>query len=1052
MTNKKSICIDLLIGLGLALVAAFTYFSTLCPSVFPGPSAGAFAISSGVTPRFGPSSPIWFAICDFVNLTLSDISPLKSLNGLSALFGAAAIWALYAVVRMTTWLTIKVEEEIYVQSMLASRFAGIVAALVLTFSLPFWMAANRCHWSTFHLLLLLLAFRLFLASIQYGSNRLGYIFAILYGIGCVEYSTFYVFTPLIASVFFISAHKDERLTTGLLFRTLGCFFVGLLAYALAAWSFLAEEGAQLRGVSEFWQSLKIMLLDSWYLLSRSLPRQGWLIILVVTSIPWLVAIMMAKRTLNGQGDRSVAALHVLLTGLVVAVLLNSPLSPSEIIGGGRILVVPDLLTAWTMGYFAAYYFLLPWPQWGNGDAVRSVFRRVTSGFLLLCMVGFSLCLPWRNMKLADARPAHVLKTIAETLLDQVDGQTWIISDGSLDGQLLPIIKRDKLPLKVLSMAGGSYKPLRTHILGQLTDITLRSRAEIGFEALLQEWFSRPDEAVRDVVVMYPAEAWSAAGLIPVPNVLFFSGAVDRSSIDPLALKERHIAAWDKLLPVLQSEIEHDAFAPLLRYIQRRLGLVANNLGVMLEDFDMNADAYDVYRRARTLDPNNVSALLNAHQLVLAGGEYQESEAVKAQVDAFLARFRNRPVRIVDLVANFGVVRESKALASMAELLSQQGKQGLGISQLEKALALSSGQQQLSLEMRLAEMYFSDDRMKESELLLTKLLRENPKHQSALLGMLSLEMKRGNFVRARKFLEYARSADVPKSVLNLKEALLLAVEGNVREGIDLIEDVLRDDRGNPEAWELLVNIRIAGRDEATLQQTLYRLERQDFAKKDFLLAYANGHLAMMRGSVGEMARHFEDALVYRPDNVRILQFMIRLDMVRGLLDVAETRTQKLLSLDPNNSVANFFMSNFQIQRGEFELAKESLRRLLQHKKDPMVMNSLAWVLQETGSLDEASQTITEAIAMTDASPSIWDTYGVILQKQNKLDDAVAAFEKALALQKNYPASVINLANIHLAEGRTQLALNLVEALSEDMYDLRQEHRTALRELRKKLGFE
>jgi hypothetical protein len=26
------------------------------------------------------------------------------------------------------------------------------------------------------------------------------------------------------------------------------------------------------------------------------------------------------------------------------------------------------------------------------------------------------------------------------------------------------------------------------------------------------------------------------------------------------------------------------------------------------------------------------------------------------------------------------------------------------------------------------------------------------------------------------------------------------------------------------------------------------------------------------------------------------------------------------------------------------------------------------------------------------------------------------------------------------------------LSEDMYDLRQEHRTALRELRKKLGFE
>jgi protein O-GlcNAc transferase len=170
------------------------------------------------------------------------------------------------------------------------------------------------------------------------------------------------------------------------------------------------------------------------------------------------------------------------------------------------------------------------------------------------------------------------------------------------------------------------------------------------------------------------------------------------------------------------------------------------------------------------------------------------------------------------------------------------------------------------------------------------------------------------------------------------------------------------------------------------------------------------------------------------------------------DVAEVRTQRLLQLDPNDRVANFFMSNFQIERGEYDLAKESLRRLLNENKDPLVMNSLAWVLQETGSLDEASETITEAIAITDDSATLWDTYGTILQKQNKLDEAVTAFEKAIALEKNYPASVIKLANIHLAEGRTQLALNLVEALSEDMYDLRQEHRTALRELRKKLGFE
>ena len=159
MTKIKSICIDLLIGLGLAVIAACTYFSTLCPAVYPGPSAGAFVVSSGATPRFGPNSPLWFALCDFVNASLPNVSQLVSLNGLSAICGAAAIWALYAVVRLSVWLTIKVEEENYLQSLLASRLAGTVAAFVLTFSLPFWMAANRCHWSTFHLLLLLLGFK-----------------------------------------------------------------------------------------------------------------------------------------------------------------------------------------------------------------------------------------------------------------------------------------------------------------------------------------------------------------------------------------------------------------------------------------------------------------------------------------------------------------------------------------------------------------------------------------------------------------------------------------------------------------------------------------------------------------------------------------------------------------------------------------------------------------------------------------------------------------------------------------------------------------------------
>ncbi|MDA1043705.1 MAG: tetratricopeptide repeat protein, partial [Verrucomicrobia bacterium] len=114
--------------------------------------------------------------------------------------------------------------------------------------------------------------------------------------------------------------------------------------------------------------------------------------------------------------------------------------------------------------------------------------------------------------------------------------------------------------------------------------------------------------------------------------------------------------------------------------------------------------------------------------------------------------------------------------------------------------------------------------------------------------------------------------------------------------------------------------------------------------------------------------------------------------------------------------------------------------------------LAWLQQETGHLDEAVVLIKEAIALSDPTASFWDTYGVILNKQNKRDEAIDAFRKALSLETNYPASVINLANVYIAQGNSEGAVNLVNSISGSMYDLSPEHREKLRAIRKKLGFE
>ncbi len=87
---------EMLVGLGLVVVALVVYLITLSQGAFPGVSAALVTSHSGLFPRFTPASPLWTALVGLVRV-VSGGHFVQALNLISAIFAAASVWLLYSL-------------------------------------------------------------------------------------------------------------------------------------------------------------------------------------------------------------------------------------------------------------------------------------------------------------------------------------------------------------------------------------------------------------------------------------------------------------------------------------------------------------------------------------------------------------------------------------------------------------------------------------------------------------------------------------------------------------------------------------------------------------------------------------------------------------------------------------------------------------------------------------------------------------------------------------------------------------------------------------------
>ncbi len=1035
-------------ALAAAVVALVVYGLTGCRDLFPGESAAVVAQGSGLFPLLTPDRPIWNHLVSLVVRFWGG----AGVAWLSAVCGALAVGLVYSLSAVTVQL-VSFTADSRDRARGFGILAGAVSAIAVAFAAPVWVTATRAHPALFHVTLLLAAARLLAAYALSGRLRVLLGFMLLFGLGTVESATFIVFAPLALGGVVAAMWSRGHLRAGPVAAALGAGLLGLCLYILTAWWFSGSVGYGLRGYKGFWEIVWYMWRDQYLLIASSLPREGWLVVLLLTGGPWLAMLSLLRRALNEDADGAQVTLHGVLTGIVLMVLLNLRFAPWVQLGYARLLVMPYVLTALVAGYLAVYW--VRW--WIEAAAIESPWRRRArrAAAVLLTAVVAAGAAAGPVLNAARVRTAGLqgVQDCMEAILDQaaaVDGgPVWLITTGPFDDLLRVGAAARGIDLRLVNLQGSSNEQYMRYVASLFDAPRLRNLARIGMSPLQEELFGRRGFDARQLLLMAAPDLWLLRGAEPVPAGLVFRALPDGEAPDLDRVLAEHQALWARVSPPLQAALERTDMGDPLRFgaafLLRHLSMVGNNLGVLLEDRGRAPDAFAVYEECRRLCPDNLSALLNQLRLT-RDAMPAEAERIRLAFDQYRLEHPN-PQGILALASTFGYVREPRALTGIARTWALAGQPRLAESALRKALDLAPEESREGIRRDLAGLYLSRQQDGQSETLFFEILAENPENTQALLGLARIEARRGNFEKAAGLLERAEAAGAPADALTLERAALAILRGVPAEARTALEAMVGRAPENIAAWTMLCRVLVQQEDVEGVRKAAERLRLLPGGQS--LAAEMEAVLALRDADTARARRRFREALQTRPGDVALLERVLRVEMACGEPGAAYEYAQQLLRFDAGNALGNHVIGIRELNMGHLDLAEDALRRSLETRETPEVMNDLAWVLFERGRLEEAERYARAAVAAAPRLFLAFATRGVILRRRGDLAGADQALDEALSLAPGVPETLLHKAELRIAQQRMGEARELMALVEAQRGRLGRDGADLLEELRRRL---
>ena len=1082
-------------ALGVSLLALVLYGLTLARYLYPGESAQLFTQWKGLDVLSLPLHPVWGWL-----LTTLGCESAVALNLVGLVCGVLSAGFICYLVGFFVYQSIGQEDTVkYARP--ASLLAGVGAAVVFVLSSTAWATSTHLDVRQFDVFLALAVFMLYVPLVRF--PRLTYVLSPALGlavaVGVAEGAVFVALVPV-----FLLALVATVVKNGFKFYVpVALFLVALVAGYMVLANNVADAFLQLPGASdgEFKESGDVLwaCIDAYKReIHQWIFRPGGLVVALLAVLPFVACTFAAARGLNNERTWSQYLFHAAMT--VCCVLATAtPLSPGHLLlPFGTAPVATTALVAASCGYLLAYWFLLarvPLPVKEDEPDValpvhkfgRQAAPFVGGGLALLLLLGGVV-----NAFSRDGENGAFADVCANELLDRMGTRTWLITDGLLDAHLRVAAAARGQELNIICIKALKESEYKAYCR-QLADLVEKkgvtagektsgdlafSLRELGMVDFLKTWFSSDPDITKKVAVLRMSDFWFWAKCRPVPECLFFGGVADVKSVDGKKAKSDFEAFWKKMEPVLVADRRQGSRAirdvedPTDRCrleLRRHMGFVANNLGVLLQDLGLDAEAFEMYELVLgTIDCDNICALFNEYEMARAGKK--EAQARKREIEQQLKGIVDDPSRryqLRPLSSYYGYVRSPEFFVRSGLNWARSGETGYALEQIRYAIDLSSADAPpKELLNMMASYYAQGKQVTKSREKYQEVLAKDATNHEALIGLWRLSLQEGAVDEAKAYLERAVKAPVKEETARFDVALLHMMNNKLEDARLSLQKITDLQPHSIQAWALLAGVVLqqadSSKDDKQRKKILAEIDNVILPKmealsdspRDFFVQMTRALVLMRKGKDPETMKQTRSALelawLSRP--VVSVGGML-LDLDYRLLDreSAERHALQILRMDAGHAFANWVMGSIRMEAGKTDEAERFLRASVGAARPlPAAQNDLAELLRRRGDFVEAER-VARAATRTDPKLYVaWETLCATLLDQGKdLDEAERCILKAIELSEGKDLRMqLTLARVQLAKKDLVKARGTLRSLGKRRDELAERDQAAYDELQKK----
>lgn len=1025
---KKALPIDLwsTVLTGAVLIV---YIAMISGSATPGRSADLITKALALEPRLSPAFSFWFALT--YPLTLLPKAVL-ALNLFSAFCAASCVF-------LTGWILRKVVMMWSAEKMLSKEdgsrlalIASLTGSAALAFCPPFWAAALRADTGTFDVLLILIWFILCIRYVM--TLRMPWAYAVMAwaGIGATQSVAFLWLAPLALLSFFGLLDRAIRVRVRAMALLIAFLVIPYLVITtVQSLCYMGTEGHRLTGNLPL---MKVAIELGWgqlLVMRQCVTTDGWLLGFLVVVAPWLACtglMLRPQRKRNALERGTVSdrpALHTMATVMALGIFLDAPFSVWSIYGDSISWLTPVVLSALTFGWLAAYWYrfamCLPnWRLWRKPSILLPVRHAALALIILILVKGVSGNAPHEAKLMRTVVSAYV-----GSVVDSIGTRPWLVTDGSLDSPILIDAHMKGLSLRTLNVKRMSDGLYREYMASRFSDALVSNACLIGNTPLVREWFGRGTNLVDQVAVLALPDLWYAAGLQPEPNGLIFLGGlnVGAKALSPDKVWAHNTNVWIRLEPLLSAcKSDPAAVASFKKSGRSHMSVVANNMGVWLEDCGKPDLAREAYVFARQYEPYNVSALLNL-------GSLAQRKAITNDAPAILAELKSlkeaKPVfDWWSLIRKYGYVRQAEAYAAMGHAWALSGQPDITAIGLNRALELSSSETNMQeVESLLAKIYAKEGQIEESRVIYERRLAANPEDRLAMVGLAQLALATNDTAAASAWLQRVDKGG-QLGGMDLVVANLYRRVGNLERARVLTQAAIDRSYDNLSAWAILAGVALGQKDSKTIDLCLREIHRLEKGR-NFNGVLVEAFQALDKGDAPQARILFDEALKIRPKSIDAMERVLRLDIMLGPRDTTSALARFLILTDSQNALAHYVLGVIHLRNNEWDAARPWLEKSVSLSPTAEALNDLAWVLLQKNELGLAEQHARAAVKRMPKNDAAWDTLGMILSQAGRYKEAVAAVEQAISLSGRQPVLLAHLARARFGQGDKPDALLLLQ---------------------------